>query len=98
MSPRDPLLTADEVVERMTAIPEWSLVDGRLHREFTFGDFAAAFAFMERVAPIAETLDHHPDWCNSWNRVVIDITNHDSGGPTERCFRLAHGIDTVAHG
>lgn len=95
MSPRDPLLSADEVAEGLTTIASWSLVNGRLHREFEFRDFAAAFAFMERVAPIAEGLDHHPDWCNSWNRVTIDITSHDSGGPTDRCFRLARGIDAV---
>ena len=95
MSPRDAQLDADAIASRLAAVPEWSVVDGRLHREFTFADFAQAFAFMERVAPIAEELDHHPDWSNSWNRVVIDITNHDAGGLTDRCIRLAVGIDAV---
>jgi len=95
MNPRDRLLDAGEVTDRLATIPEWTFVDGRLHREFVFADFAAAFAFMGRVAPIAERLDHHPDWSNVWNRVVIDITSHDSGGPTERCFALAAGIDAV---
>lgn len=95
MSPRDPLLTAAELEQRLVEVPKWRFIDGRLHREFTFVDFDAAFAFMGRVATIANDLDHHPDWCNSWNRVIVDITSHDSGGPTDRCFRLARAIDEL---
>jgi 4a-hydroxytetrahydrobiopterin dehydratase len=95
MSPRDRLLTPEEVSARLATIPEWSMVNGHLHREFTFANFAEAWAFMNRVAPIAEQLDHHPNWSNVWNSVVVDITSHDSGGPTERCFALAEGIDGV---
>ncbi|MND07211.1 putative pterin-4-alpha-carbinolamine dehydratase [compost metagenome] len=51
---------------------------------------------MVRVALAAERLDHHPDWSNSWNRVVIDITNHASGGLTDRCFQLAAAVDAAA--
>ena len=95
MSPRDPLLTDGELAEGLASLPAWTIEGGRLHREFTFVDFAAAFAFMTRVAAIAESLDHHPDWSNSWNRVVVDITSHDSGGPTWRCLELARRIDEV---
>jgi 4a-hydroxytetrahydrobiopterin dehydratase len=95
MSPRDRLLTPEEVSARLATVPEWSMVNGHLHREFTFANFAEAWAFMNRVAPIAEQLDHHPNWSNVWNSVVVDITSHDSGGPTERCFALAEGIDGV---
>ena len=95
MSPRDRVLSAEEVADRLASIPEWEMVDGPLHREFTYANFAEAWAFMNRVAPIAEELDHHPNWSNVWNSVVIDITSHDSGGPTERCFALAKGIDGV---
>lgn len=95
MSPRDRVLSPEEVADRLATVPEWSMVDGQLHREFTFANFAEAWAFMNRVAPIAEELDHHPNWSNVWNRVVIDITSHDSGGPTERCFALAKGVDGV---
>jgi 4a-hydroxytetrahydrobiopterin dehydratase len=76
------------------AVPAgWEVVDGKLHRELVFGDFAEAFGFMARVALIAEKLDHHPDWSNSWNRVVIDIVNHAEGGISERCAELARRID-----
>lgn len=73
----------------------WELVDGRLHRELTFPDFAAAFAFMTRVAAEAERLDHHPDWSNSWNRVTIDLVSHDAGTLTARDLALATAINTV---
>jgi len=77
-------------------IPEgWSVVDGRLHRELTFADFDAAFAFMTGVAAEARRLDHHPDWSNSWNRVVIDIVDHSAGRITERCAELARAINGV---
>jgi 4a-hydroxytetrahydrobiopterin dehydratase len=67
-----------------------------LHRELVFRDFAQAFGFMAQVALAAEKLDHHPDWSNSWNKVVIDITNHASGGLTDRCFALAAAVDAAA--
>ena len=70
----------------------WQVVDGKLHREFAFGDFAEAFAFMARVAAEAERLDHHPDWSNSWNRVVIDLVTHEAGGITELDRSLAVAI------
>jgi 4a-hydroxytetrahydrobiopterin dehydratase len=73
----------------------WEVVDGKLHRELVFGDFAEAFGFMARVALIAEKLDHHPDWSNAWNRVVIDIVNHAEGGISERCADLARRINAV---
>ena len=70
----------------------WSEVDGKLHREFTFANFSEAFAFMARVALAAEKVDHHPDWSNSWNKVVIDLVSHDKGGITDRDTALAETI------
>lgn len=73
----------------------WELGEGRLHCEFTFTDFAEAFAFMTRVAAEAERLEHHPDWSNSWNTVTIDLVSHDEGGLTERDTALAEAINAV---
>ena len=74
----------------------WDVVDGALHRRLIFADFAAAFAFMTRVAKIAEEQDHHPDWSNSWNVVEISLRSHDVGGViTERDARLAQRINEV---
>ena len=73
----------------------WENIDGKLHRELVFDDFAGAFAVMTRVARLAEDAGHHPDWSNSWNRVTIDLTSHDAGGLTERDVRLAEQISAV---
>lgn len=93
MSPRAKALASDELATRLAEVPQWAVIDGRLHREIRFGDFSEAFAFMTRVALEAEKLDHHPYWSNSWNLVVIDITSHDAGGITGLCFSLASAID-----
>lgn len=73
----------------------WSEVDGKLRREFTFRDFSEAWAFMSRVALLAEKQDHHPDWSNSWNTVVIELVSHDVGAITERDRDLAGAIDAL---
>ncbi len=75
--------------------PAWTELDGRLHRELTFEDFSEAWAFMSRVALLAERHDHHPDWSNSWNRVTIDLVSHDEGAVTDRDRRLAEAIDAL---
>ena len=78
----------------LVVVPEgWEERDGQLHRELEFADFSEAFGFMARVALLAEKLNHHPDWSNSWNRVVIDLTSHDVGGLTRRDVRLAEAIN-----
>lgn len=72
------------------------LEDSRgLHREFSFSDFAEAWQFMSQVAHLAETLDHHPDWSNRWNRVSITLLSHDAGAVTERDRRMATLIDEI---
>ncbi len=76
-------------------VPGWTLVEDKLHRELTFADFSEAFGFMTRVALIAEKLDHHPDWSNSWNRVTVDITSHDKGGVTDRCVEFAERVNRL---
>ena len=74
---------------------DWEERDGKLHREFTFRNFSEAWGFMARVALLAETAGHHPDWSNSWNKVVIDLVTHDEGGITHRDRDLAAKIDGV---
>jgi len=75
----------------------WAERDGALHRTFEFADFSEAFAFMTRVALVAERLGHHPDWSNSWNRVSISLTTHASGNVVTDADRaLAAAIDDIA--
>lgn len=92
----DATLTDAECQARLGGLPGWAVVDGKLHRELVFADFSEAFGAMARIALAAEKLDHHPDWSNVWNRVVIDIASHDAGGLTERCFALAAAVDAAS--
>jgi 4a-hydroxytetrahydrobiopterin dehydratase len=79
----------------MTSSDAWTETDGKLRRELTFADFSEAWAFMSRVALLAEKADHHPDWSNSWNTVTIELTSHDKGGITDRDRSLAAAIDAL---
>jgi 4a-hydroxytetrahydrobiopterin dehydratase len=79
----------------MTSNPPegWAVVDGKLHRELEFLDFVEAFGFIVMVAMLAEKADHHPDWSNSYNKVVLDLVSHDKGGITDRDHALATAIN-----
>ncbi len=73
-----------------TSTPDdWTEVDGALEREFRFADFAAAMAFVNRVAELAESEDHHPDIDVRWNRVTLRWSTHSAGGITDRDRDLA---------
>ena len=75
----------------------WSIEGGKLCRSFTFKDFSEAFAFMTRVALLAEKQNHHPEWSNVYNTVHIALSTHDAGGTvTEKDHRLAAAIDLLA--
>ncbi len=91
-------LTEDERVSWLTALPGWALArDGKaIERTFAFGDFSEAFAFMARVALLAEQRDHHPEWFNVYNRVEITLTTHDAGGLSLRDVEMAKRIDALA--
>ncbi|MDZ7732131.1 MAG: 4a-hydroxytetrahydrobiopterin dehydratase [Acidimicrobiia bacterium] len=88
-------LTDEQVRDRLGEVSGWELSDGALRRSFSFGNFVEAFGFMARVALIAEKLDHHPDWSNSWNKVDIAITSHSDGGVTDTCFTFAAQVDKI---
>jgi 4a-hydroxytetrahydrobiopterin dehydratase len=86
-------LSDEEINRRLTEAPGWRYVNGCLEREFKFADFKTAFAFMTRVAEVAERLNHHPDWSNVYNRVTIRLNTHEVGGLSELDFELAKLID-----
>lgn len=72
----------------------WTETDNQLTRDFTFTDFSEAFAFMTRVALIAEKMDHHPWWSNVYNQVTIKLSTHDAGNTvTAKDHKLAGAID-----
>ena len=78
--------------------PQWSLQEGKLHRDLKFADFSEAFGFMARVALLAEAMGHHPEWSNVWNRVSIDLVTHDLGGISSLDQQMAERIDAMAAG
>jgi 4a-hydroxytetrahydrobiopterin dehydratase len=90
-------LTKQEVASAVSNLRNWSVKHGKLHAEFLFKDFAEAFAFMTKVAGAAEAAQHHPEWCNVYNRVAIDLMTHDAGNSiSQRDIDLARQIDAFA--
>ena len=73
----------------------WQQIDNKLYREFSFADFSEAFAFMTRVALLAERYQHHPQWSNVWNKVEIWLYTHDEGRISEKDEQLASEIDKL---
>lgn len=74
----------------------WQEENNSLYRKFTFKDFSEAFAFMTRVALVAEKMNHHPKWTNVWNTVEIWLSTHDAGNVvTEKDRKLAEKIDAL---
>lgn len=91
-------LSEQEIEQRLQKLPRWAVQAGKLHRDYTFADFAEAFGFMARCALVAEKSDHHPEWFNVYNKVKVDLTTHDAGGISERDFALAETMEKVAGG
>jgi 4a-hydroxytetrahydrobiopterin dehydratase len=93
-----PKLTSEQRDSALARLNDWTWEEARagIGRSFTFRDFSAAFAFMTRVALLAEKADHHPEWSNVWNRVDIFLTTHSAGGLTAKDIAMAKSIDAVA--
>jgi 4a-hydroxytetrahydrobiopterin dehydratase len=88
-------LSDGEVNEKLKSVKGWSLANGKLHREFACKDFVAAFGNMTRVALVAESMNHHPEWFNVWNKVVIDLNTHSVKGISDLDFELAGKINEI---
>jgi 4a-hydroxytetrahydrobiopterin dehydratase len=89
-------LTSDQISEALPSLQGWSLEGGKLFREFRFADFVEAFGFMASVALVAESMNHHPEWSNVWNRVSVHLVTHDAGGITELDLTLARRMSELA--
>ncbi len=75
--------------------PSWIIDNKTIKKEFKFQNFIEAFGFMSKVAILAEKIDHHPDWQNTYNKVKINLTTHDKGGITTNDIKLAESIDKL---
>lgn len=89
-------LSSDEIENRLVSLKEWSVVDGKLTRNFKFKDFARAFGFMTSAAIEAEKMNHHPEWSNVYNKVTVHLVTHEAKGITELDFKLAKKMDELA--
>ncbi len=90
------LLSTDAVNSALSQLSGWSVERGKLHRQFQFKSFVEAFGFMTSVALIAESMNHHPEWFNVYNRVTVDLTTHDAGGITDKDVELARRMNELA--
>ena len=87
------LLSQEEIDERLKGLPGWRREDRRILKDYTLPSFKAAMDLVNRVAAVAEEMDHHPDIAINYDRVTLSITTHSEGGLTRRDFRLAGKID-----
>jgi 4a-hydroxytetrahydrobiopterin dehydratase len=88
-------LSEEEIQHELQKAKGWSLVNSKLHRAFECKDFAAAFGKMTQVALVAEGMNHHPEWFNVWNKVVIDLNTHSVKGISNLDFQLAAKINEI---
>lgn len=89
-------LSANELDAALSELGGWSIQNEKLHRQFQFNSFVEAFGFMSSVALVAESMAHHPEWFNVYNRVTVDLTTHDAGGITQKDVDLARRMNELA--
>lgn len=86
-------LTLPEIREKLDELDGWSLKADKLTKSFEFASFVDAFAFMTKIALVAEKMEHHPEWFNVYNKVDIALSTHDVGGISISDFELAQQIE-----
>ena len=91
-------LSEGEITALLPKMKGWSVVDGKLHREIACKDFVTAFGNMTQVALLAEAMNHHPEWFNVWNKVVIDLVTHSVKGISDLDFVFAEKVEEVFSG
>ena len=91
-----PRLSEEELGTRLQGLEGWERDGDSLRREFKFEDFAGSVEFVNRIAPVADEMNHHPDLSISWNTVVVSLSTHSEGGLTEADFELASRIDPLS--
>ncbi len=94
MAPKN--LSSEELAASLASLSPWSLVGGRLHREYEFKDFVEAFGFMASAALLIERMNHHPDWRNVYGKLTVDLHTHDTDGITSLDLELAKKMEALA--
>ena len=88
-------LSESKVRSALRELSGWTVLDGKLHREYKFADFIHAFGFMTSGAIVAEAMGHHPEWFNVYNRLTVDLTTHDAGGISAKDVELAGKLNAL---
>ena len=89
-------LSDEQIRKELGNLPGWSVVNGKLHKEFIFKDFIEAFGFMTIAALHIEKMNHHPEWFNVYNKIKIDLVTHDAGGITQNDVNLAKTLNSLS--
>ena len=89
------ILNRNDINEKLKSLKDWQYVEASIIKNFIFKDFKEALAFMVKAGAVAEELNHHPNWSNTYNKVNIQLTTHDAGGVTEKDFELAERIESI---
>ena len=89
------LLNDDDIQARLDDMLGWSREGDSITREFKFDDFQGSVDFVNKLTPVAEEMNHHPDIAISWNKVALTLSTHSEGGLTGNDFELAHKIDAL---
>ena len=97
MAEKPTKLNDAEIKSRLADLQNWSLADGKLHREYKFSDFVEAFGFMSSAALVAESMNHHPEWFNVYHTVKVDLATHDVGGISDFDFKLAAQMERLSN-
>ena len=88
-------LSTEQIEKELANLPGWAVVEGKLHKEFQFDDFIQAFGFMSKASMHIEKMNHHPEWFNVYNKLIVDLTTHDAGGITENDINLAKTLNSL---
>jgi 4a-hydroxytetrahydrobiopterin dehydratase len=88
-------LSESEIRSSLHSLSGWTVLNGKLHREYKFADFIHAFGFMTSAALAAEAMGHHPEWLNVYNKLTVDLTTHDAGGISAKDFELAGKLNAL---
>lgn len=89
------VLTTAELDAQLKSLAGWSVQNSKLHKQFKFKDFIAAFGFMASMALVSESGGHHPEWFNVYNKVTVDLTTHDAGGITLKDINWAKAANAL---
>ncbi len=88
-------LSDEQIKTELKELSGWSVVNGKLHKDYVFDDFVEAFGFMTRAAIHIEKMNHHPEWFNVYNKISIDLVTHDAGGITQNDIVLARTLNLL---